>query len=1358
MRRKEGSAEPTSDDRNCRGATEERPDKIQPVVSSRAKFVRFRAPLGHFRLEEMVKLDPNEIVEIVANKHSGFMELLGGDTALRPDMMALTDCLKDIIREVDLKKETHVEYPEPPNNFREMSVFPTLQDITSEKSSFVRPNITKGAYSDVEHYLDVQFRLLREDFIGPLREGILEYLNNIEEDTVLPKTSNLRFYNIVLFLTTKLTKDGIGVVVNFDPDRRRRIENWKESKKFMYGSLLVFTSDNFKSTIIATVIEREEKLFKKNILVVKFHSSTKIDKNLFKKAFIMAESEVYFNSYNHVLQGLQNLRKENFPMKEYIVDVNCVCKPPLYVDVEREFSFEGFKIVPTDVESWPGFKALGLNPAQYDALVAATTREFVVIQGPPGTGKTFLGLKVVDFLLQNTSEWNMQGQPILIVCHTNHALDQFLEGIAKISNSIVRIGGQSKSEILQKYNLKAIRRISRENSHNYYLSKYINDTMAHLTSRIQRKQERLELIKKNEGILWMDYLVDRNIIPSGFLDVLRTSLVEWLLVPPEEWPEEEEELDNEAQQFHEQENPEESHTANDVLELYHTLLDELLEDDRYDDDTDPIYEISLEMLNYDKGDIYEISIEKLNDQLKTIEGILKDPKDGEYFDRNLWFFDTLYDDLTYQKECLKTCLHQVIPSDEERVKKLMTESDVWRIDPRDRWLIYKHWLSLLQAEILEDLIQAGEDFKEKSSFYEEARNMGDLRILREHHVVGMTTTGAARLQPLLQALRPTIGNLTIVNQPFYQLVYHTQTHTHTHTVATLALNKELKDVGLLVTSQQIKIRFPILMNLLIVEEAAEVLESHIVVSLTKDCQHLILIGDHKQLRPSNAVYKLAREFKFDVSLFERMLNNGMHCKVLQLQHRMRPEIAELITPTIYPVLMNHSSVETYPDVKGMLKNVYFVKHNKPEAQDGESSSHSNRHEAEFLLALCQYLILQGYDGEDITILTTYSGQMLYLREVEAKLPKTKPVETLKRAACDPFLKCKLAFCKTIADECQPFLQRFQTSKPMTPYLFEAVEKLLRYLMNRCVKPDLMKCTGPKLLSIDTKKSENLILSKNIDIGFATKRLLGETAITVTERQKLEFIHECRSMLTTMIAKLQEKSPLKQKAVRGLSSLDPCVIQHSPQLAQKRFSFLLEELNHANIINDVLAENAKKEYLHFCNLKKSELQEIFRPCDQFSDEVGLDTIYGSFLIGEANYKHLWEVIKICLVLSHGNATVEGGFSVNKSLLVENMHEKTVIAQRHIHDEIQEAGGIKNIHISKKMLDYVRGARKRYHEYLEMKKQEKSEKDKKKAEKRKLDIQVKDLEGERKKLMMATEEKREAIDVELQELKKKQASLY
>nr|CAD7570633.1 unnamed protein product [Timema californicum] len=120
---------------------------------------------------------------------------------------------------------------------------------------------------------------------------------------------------------------------------------------------------------------------------------------------------------------------------------------------------------------------------------------------------------------------------------------------------------------------------------------------------------------------------------------------------------------------------------------------------------------------------------------------------------------------------------------------------------------------------------------------------------------------------------------------------------------------------------------------------------------------------------------------------------------------------------------------------------------------------------------------------------------------EAKLPKTKPVETLKRAACDPFLKCKLAFCKTIADECQPFLHWFQTSKPMTPYILEAIEKLLRYLMNRCVKPDLrnlldwlekrgkpvanfhhLHCFGLHASEVEKEANKRINLKKHINLS------------------------------------------------------------------------------------------------------------------------------------------------------------------------------------------------------------------------------------------------------------------------------------
>lgn len=36
-------------------------------------------------------------------------------------------------------------------------------------------------------------------------------------------------------------------------------------------------------------------------------------------------------------------------------------------------------------------------------------------------------------------------------------------------------------------------------------------------------------------------------------------------------------------------------------------------------------------------------------------------------------------------------------------------------------------------------------------------------------------------------------------------------------------------------------------QIVIVEEAAEVLEAHTITTLSKDCQHLILIGDHQQV-------------------------------------------------------------------------------------------------------------------------------------------------------------------------------------------------------------------------------------------------------------------------------------------------------------------------------------------------------------------------------------------------------------------------------------------------------------------------------------------------------------------------------
>jgi len=56
------------------------------------------------------------------------------------------------------------------------------------------------------------------------------------------------------------------------------------------------------------------------------------------------------------------------------------------------------------------------------------------------------GTTVIQVLLENSHVWNAadpaENSPILVVCYTNHALDQFLEGLsAFVRRGIVRVGG-----------------------------------------------------------------------------------------------------------------------------------------------------------------------------------------------------------------------------------------------------------------------------------------------------------------------------------------------------------------------------------------------------------------------------------------------------------------------------------------------------------------------------------------------------------------------------------------------------------------------------------------------------------------------------------------------------------------------------------------------------------------------------------------------------------------------------------------------------------------------------------------------------------------------------------------------------
>jgi len=169
-------------------------------------------------------------------------------------------------------------------------------------------------------------------------------------------------------------------------------------------------------------------------------------------------------------------------------------------------------------------------------------------------------------------------------------------------------------------------------------------------------------------------------------------------------------------------------------------------------------------------------------------------------------------------------------------------------------------------------------------------------------------------------------------------------------------------------------------KVLIVEEAAEVLESNFIATLQPTLEHIILIGDHKQLRPNLEEHHLKRNNNFDVSIFERLVNNLAPLVVLGQQNRMRPEFAELLRVAgIYPHLKDSPRVSTNSRSTCVEPSLFFLSHNHKEKNSTGSRSQENVKEAELVLTLANWMVGNGVKQTSITILGAYLGQVRILR-------------------------------------------------------------------------------------------------------------------------------------------------------------------------------------------------------------------------------------------------------------------------------------------------------------------------------------------------------------------------------------------
>jgi helicase required for RNAi-mediated heterochromatin assembly 1 len=257
----------------------------------------------------------------------------------------------------------------------------------------------------------------------------------------------------------------------------------------------------------------------------------------------------------------------------------------------------------------------------------------------------------------------------------------------------------------------------------------------------------------------------------------------------------------------------------------------------------------------------------------------------------------------------------------EKAETLLMEQNLWKIAEDARPAVYLH----MQAELKKHILTS---FREKAKAYNKLagdRRTGmwekDETILNKQKVIGMTMTGLSKYRGLLSALQPKV---------------------------------------------------------VFIEEAAETLETPVTVACLPSLQQLILVGDHKQLRPHTHVKEHEDEPCYmNISLFERMVNNWVEFDTLSKQRRMIPEIRRILYPIYKDIIKDHASVldpTNRPNVPGMGGvNSFFFTHTWPEQRDDHMSAY-NPDEADMIVGFVEYLFYNGVPTKDITVLTFYNGQ------------------------------------------------------------------------------------------------------------------------------------------------------------------------------------------------------------------------------------------------------------------------------------------------------------------------------------------------------------------------------------------------
>ena len=882
-----------------------------------------------------------------------------------------------------------------PIDYKLANLLLTMEDFNEKYMKEIAPHIKFGPYYSYERYINTLFYLEREDCYRSLRKAInilqssgksINNMNYKEIQNVMKKNSDLYFYKNGDINYIDINSSGVIITLDFLGINARKI---LFTKRMITGSLIVLTDNDFTDYLLTTVyynpyfdLKGSEKGKNKNIKIkipkapyyrvqlslinISPQSFIFLARN--KKNLQIFESKAYFESYIHIMRRLQQINVKDLPFKQELIDANFnnieISQPKngyiyngLNLDRNKEFPNQ--------------FKSL-LDDSQLEATKMSLKNRISITKGPPGTGKTHFGTILCNIYLQNLNndsdieneigsesdnenqinienEINDKPGQILLVCYTNHALDQIAEKISKYTDNIVRIGGRCRNEYVKKYEFH-----NKARSRNYMkvIMKLnnIGKKLKNVTSLIDiRRRVSASIVEKEYPTLYRkvinDFLsfVKRAIHPFYYRKMIITPEIErkififWNMIDNKKNnPYEIIELllsnclnlrDEKTNQLLEKIYGQLAGYDIDNLEILKFLNNnaflnenniDLNENNEVRDDEEEDENDEEEILENDD----KLKYIEDNFEIECGENENEEEEEQELFDEN---------DLEFKK---------LISLNEEKFNYLINYTNLFRLGPK----IVKLIIDYMKNQLLIKELGKQYDFNEFNELLNKKNEISlidDAEIIKNYKIVCMTTTGCAKYSTILE-----------------QLNFKT---------------------------------------IIIIEEAAEVKESHVVSLLTKNTKRLILIGDHNQLQPKPYNYEIATKYNFNVSTFERLINNKIPYCSLKYQRRMKSKFADFVR-IIYggEDYIDFIDVNNKELIKGITCDMQIITHNEIETENIGLKSKQNDYEAQYISKLCRYLLLQNYNSDQITILTLYVGQVLlirkYLKQYDIKNVKVSSVD------------------------------------------------------------------------------------------------------------------------------------------------------------------------------------------------------------------------------------------------------------------------------------------------------------------------------------------------------------------------------